>query len=59
MQRLTGWLRIAVATQYIYVSGTSIYVTGDPAALQTQLGADAVLTPVVSTVSSVCGCGEY
>lgn len=40
-----------VAAQYLYVSGTGIYVTGDPAALQSQLGADATLTAVVSVVS--------
>ncbi|KAL1948336.1 hypothetical protein VTO73DRAFT_12411 [Trametes versicolor] len=36
----------SVAAQYLYVSGTGIYVTGDPAALQSQLGADATLTAV-------------
>lgn len=55
-QRLTVSFPVAgVAAQYLFVSGTGIYVTGDPAALQTQLGADTTLTAVVST-TSVCGC---
>ncbi|OJT06810.1 hypothetical protein TRAPUB_2327 [Trametes pubescens] len=36
----------SVAAQYLYVSGTGVYVTGDPAALQSQLGSAATLTAV-------------
>ncbi|KAH9903245.1 hypothetical protein C8Q73DRAFT_44856 [Cubamyces lactineus] len=36
----------SIAPQYIILSGTNIYVTGDVSALQTQLGSSAQLNPI-------------
>ncbi|KAI0819895.1 hypothetical protein BC628DRAFT_1331731 [Trametes gibbosa] len=40
----------SIAPQYLYASGNALYITGDPTALQQQLGASSI-APVVSSPS--------